>query len=130
MKILHVIPSYEPAWAFGGTVTATSELCRMLVRKGVDVTVYTTDADGRGGRLDVPLNTPVYLAGVKVWYLRGDFGKKKVFYSKGISNKLKKTINDFDLVHVAAVWQHIHQPVYNVCKNENIPIDKIESNHI
>lgn len=116
MKILHVIPSYEPAWAFGGTVTATSELCRALARKGIDVTVYTTDANGKGGYLDVPLNEPVNLGGVKVNYFHCDFGINRAFYSKNLAKRLKATVKDFDIVHVSAIWQYIQVDVYKACK--------------
>ncbi len=121
MKVLHVIPSYEPAWAFGGTVTATSNLCRVLAKKGVDVTVYTTDADGKGGHLDVPLNEPVNLGGVKVWYFHCDLLPKDAFYSRGLAKKLKETVKDFDIVHVSAIWQWIQVNVYKACKNLNKP---------
>jgi glycosyltransferase involved in cell wall biosynthesis len=121
MRVLHVIPSYEPAWPFGGTVTATSQLCRALARQGVDVTVYTTDADGKGGHLDVPLNETVDLGGVKVRYFRCDFGVKKAFYSRSLSKKLKETIKDFDLVHVSAIWQWIQVDVYKICKSFSKP---------
>ena len=121
MKILHVIPSYEPAWAFGGTVTATSQLCRALARHGIDVTVYTTDADGKGGHLDVPIEKPVNLGGVNVWYFHCDFGVKKAFYSRGLGNKLSESVRDFDLVHVSAIWQWIQVDVYKACKFFNKP---------
>ncbi len=117
MKVLHVIPSYEPAWSFGGTVTATSNLCRALARQGVDVTVYTTDTDGKGSHLNVPLNEPVDLGGVKVWYFRCDLGVKKAFYSKGLATKLKTTIKGFDLIHASAIWQWMQIDVYKACKN-------------
>ena len=121
MKVLHVIPSYEPAWAFGGTVTATSNLCRALVKKGVDVTVYTTDADGKGGYLDVPLNEPVDLDGVKVWYFHCDLFPKKAFYSRRLAGKLCETIRNFDLVHMSAIWQWIGVDVYRISKRQDIP---------
>jgi glycosyltransferase involved in cell wall biosynthesis len=116
MRILHVIPSYEPAWAFGGTVTATSQLCRALARQGVDVTVYTTDADGKGGHLDVPLNETVDLDGVKATYFHCNFGINKAFYSKDLSSKLRKTVKSFDIVHISAIWQWIGMDVYKFCK--------------
>jgi len=119
MKILFVIPSYEPAWAFGGTVTATSNLCRALAKKGVDVTVYTTDADGKGGYLDVPLNQPVDLGGVKVWYFHCDLFPQKAFYSRGLAKKLKETVKNFNLVHVSAIWQWIQVDVSKYCKDNN-----------
>jgi len=121
MKILHVIPSYEPAWAFGGTVTATSNLCRALARQGIDVTVYTTDADGKGGYLSVPLNKPIDLGGVKVWYFHCDLLPKKAFYSSGLTKKLRDTVKEFDLVHMSAIWQWIGINVNNICKKQSIP---------
>lgn len=110
------MPSYEPAWAFGGTVTATSQLCRGLASQGVDISVYTTDADGKGGYLDVPLNKAIDLGGVKVTYFHCDFGMRKAFYSRGLKRKLKQNINEFDLIHVAAVWQWIQVDVSKICK--------------
>lgn len=121
MRILHVIPSYEPAWAFGGTVTATSQLCRGLVRQGVDVTVYTTDADGKGGYLDVPLNRRIDLGGVKVWYFHCDLFPKNAFYSRGLTRKLKDTLKEFDLIHMSALWQWIGIDVYKICRQFSKP---------
>jgi len=121
MKILHVIPSYEPAWAFGGTVSATSNLCRCLARKGVDITVYTTDADGKGGHLDVPLNEEVDLGGVKALYFKCDFLVKKAFYSKQLYRKLSNNIQRFDIVHVSSIWQWHQVAVRKVCGKYDIP---------
>jgi len=121
MKVLFVTPSYEPAWAFGGTVTATVNLCRTLAKKGIDVTIYTTNADGKGGYLDVPLNGPVNLGGVKVWYFHCDLMPRKAFYSESLENKLRKTVKDYDLVHVSAIWQWMQVNVYNECKKARIP---------
>lgn len=121
MKVLFVVPSYEPAWAFGGTVTATSGLCKTLPKKGADVTILTTDADGKGGHLDVPLGKPLNLADVKVWYFHCDFLPKKAFYSKGLSQKIKETVKYFDLVHVSAIWQWHQRTVFKECTKSHIP---------
>ncbi len=121
MKILHIIPSYEPAWNFGGTVTATSNLCRTLVRKGVDVTVYTTNADGTKKGLDIPVNEQINLGGVKVWYFPCDFFTKKAFYSKELIRKLESTIKEFDLIHLSVIWQWIGFKAYEICKKSKIP---------
>ena len=44
MRILHIIPYFYPAWAYGGTCRAAWELARALVRHGQQVVVFTTDA--------------------------------------------------------------------------------------
>lgn len=121
MKVLQVVPSYEPAWAFGGTVTATSNLCRALAKKGIDVTVYTTNADGKGGYLGVPLNESVDLGGVKVWYFHCDLFPKKAFYSRGLVKKLDETIENFDLVDMSAMWQFIQVSASKICREHRKP---------
>jgi glycosyltransferase involved in cell wall biosynthesis len=122
MKVLYVIPTYETAWAFGGgTIKAVSQLCRGLVKQGLDVTVYTTDADGKGGYFDVPLEKPVDIGGVKVWYFHCSFGAKNAFYSRSLAKQLWGTVRDFDIVHVAAFWQFIQVSVSRACRKFNIP---------
>ena len=54
MKILHVIPSFAPAWRYGGPIYAALALTRELARQGHEVTVMTTNIDG-SGVLDVLL---------------------------------------------------------------------------
>ena len=54
MKILHIIPTYYPAVRYGGPIKSEHELNKWLVKKGANVTVYTTNLDG-DGVLDVPL---------------------------------------------------------------------------
>lgn len=44
LRVLEVVPYYEPAWAFGGPPKVMSEEARELTRRGHDVTVFTTDA--------------------------------------------------------------------------------------
>ncbi|HLX08570.1 MAG TPA: glycosyltransferase [Thermoanaerobaculia bacterium] len=67
MKLLHVVPTYLPAWRHGGPVAAVHGLCKALAARGHQVTVYTTDVHG-AGTLDVPRAAPVTLDGVTVWY--------------------------------------------------------------
>ena len=67
MRLLHVVPTYLPAWRHGGPVLAVHGLCRALAARGHQVTVFTTDVHGAGA-LAVPLATPVEVDGVTVWY--------------------------------------------------------------
>ena len=55
MRIVHLVPYYAPAYAFGGVVRAAEGLCRALARRGHVVTALTTDAlDRAGGRAAPP----------------------------------------------------------------------------
>src|SRR2546430_16839136 len=44
MRILHVTPYYERAWAYGGIPRVVASLAHGQVRRGHEVTVATTDA--------------------------------------------------------------------------------------
>src|SRR5262249_23881140 len=44
LRILHVVPYYQLAWAYGGIPRVATTLTQGLARRGHQVTVYTTDA--------------------------------------------------------------------------------------
>ena len=44
MKILHIVSSYWPAFEFGGPIESVHQLNKWLIKKGADITVYTTNA--------------------------------------------------------------------------------------
>lgn len=52
MRILRVTGGFPPSVREGGTATAALGLVRGLIELGHNVSVFTTDADGRGGSLD------------------------------------------------------------------------------
>src|SRR6185436_19312473 len=57
LRILHVVPYYEQAWAYGGIPRLATTLTRTLARRGHAVTVCTTDACDADARL--PVASPV-----------------------------------------------------------------------
>jgi glycosyltransferase involved in cell wall biosynthesis len=67
LRILHVVASYYPAVRYGGPIRSVHGLAAALARQGHDVHVYTTNVDG-DSLLDVPVDRPVLLDGVKVHY--------------------------------------------------------------
>ncbi len=50
MRILHLTPYYQPAYAFGGVVRSVEGIARALVQRGHEVTILTTDALDQKGR--------------------------------------------------------------------------------
>lgn len=60
LKILHVIPYYAPAWAYGGTPRAVFEIAKEQVFQGHQVSVWTTDAFSEDQRFsEVEINSAV-----------------------------------------------------------------------
>jgi len=51
LRILHVTPFYDDAWAYGGIPRVVPRLCRGLAARGHRVTVLTTDACDQHRRL-------------------------------------------------------------------------------
>jgi glycosyltransferase involved in cell wall biosynthesis len=51
LRVLHVVPYYAEAWAYGGIPRVAAGLVSGLARRGHQVTVVTTDARDRASRL-------------------------------------------------------------------------------
>lgn len=121
MRILNVFPAYEPAWAFGGVVRCTTNLCRSMAKLGADVSVYTTNVNGRGDLLPVPVGSPTDTGNVSVTYFPSTFGSSSVWNSRALVRKLDQTIKDFDIVYVAAIWQWIGISVGRLARRHGVP---------
>lgn len=110
MNILHIVPYFYPAWSYGGTPRVVFELCRELVKKGHNVTVYTTDVIDKDSRQSAvgsqrSINCiEAEVEGIKVKYFRNLSNSlafnQKVFISPAISKALKENLKQFDIVHL------------------------------
>lgn len=99
MKILHLVPSYWPAFERGGPIRSVHLLNKWLVKNGVDVTVYTTSI-GLVGKIET--NKEVLVDGVKVWYFPLTWRAWQ--YSSALHKKLKQTVKDFNLIHITSTF--------------------------
>lgn len=121
LNILFVTPGYAPAWALGGVVTSMDLLAQALVSLGHQVTVYTTNSDGMGGTLEVPVAHPVSNNGVSVFYFPPSFRINRLFDSRHLINKMRNTIEEFDIVYIAATFQWIGIETANIARSYGIP---------
>lgn len=71
MHILFGVHGYKPAYRVGGPILSVSALAERLVARGHQVTVFTTNAN-LDEELDVPVDQPIDVEGVSVWYFRRD----------------------------------------------------------
>ncbi|MBN2198088.1 glycosyltransferase [Candidatus Wolfebacteria bacterium] len=101
MKILHIVSSYWPAFEFGGPIQSVHILNKFLIKKGIDITVYTTNAGLRNK--DIVVKKQVDLDGVKVFYFPY-FGYVHFTFSLSLFWAIKKNIKNFDLIHITGVW--------------------------
>jgi glycosyltransferase involved in cell wall biosynthesis len=103
LRLLHVVPTYLPAWRHGGPILAIHGLCKALVARGHEVTVFTTDVHGEG-RLDVPLGEPVELDGVEVRYFPVPPSLRRLYVASGLAAALRAEVARFDTVHLHSLF--------------------------
>ena len=119
MRILHVIPSFAPAWYHGGPIYAAFGLTRALVQQGHKVTVMTTNINGPGV-IDVPLGQPVLMDGVEVWYFPLQWPRAWCF-SRPLGCALRQQIPAFDLVHIHSIFLWPTSAAAFWCRRFNVP---------
>lgn len=103
MKLLHVVPTYLPAWRHGGPILAIHGLCKALVARGHEVTVFTTDVHGEE-RLDVPPGEPVVLDGVAVRYFPVLPPLRRLYVAPGLAAALRVEVPRFAAVHLHSIF--------------------------
>jgi len=116
LRVLHVIPSIAPR--YGGRSHTVVRYCRALRQHGIRVTVATTHADG-AGVLDVPTGEAAEYEGVEARFFvrRGEALK----YSPSLSKWLRKSVADFDVVHIHAVFSHASLSAGRACRIAGVP---------
>ncbi len=100
LRILHIVPYFNPAWAYGGPVRVAYELNKRLVERGHDVLIYTTDA------LDANFRSPAgeqLIDGVKVRRfpnLSNAMAWNRLFIPLGFGQRLAHLMKEFDVIHL------------------------------
>ena len=102
MRILHVVPSYLPAWRYGGPIRSVHGLAKAQSGARHAVEVFTTDVDGPG-RLEVPTDRPVAIDGVSVSYFRCGW-PRRLYRAPAMAAALGRRVREFDVVHLHSVF--------------------------
>ena len=99
MKILHVIPYFYPAWAYGGPPRVAYEIARRQVKADHQVTVLTTDAYEMDERLPSGMFN---LEGVEVIRVRNlsNLVMWKFHFCTPLTLLRYTDINSFDVIHL------------------------------
>ncbi len=105
LRVLHVVPYFQPAWAYGGIPRLAWGLCRALADRGLDVRVVTTDVLDRRERLPAG---PTQLDGLPVHRLRNLSNRlaydHQLFLPRGARAVLEAEAAKADLVHLHGWW--------------------------
>lgn len=101
-RILLHAPNYLPATRYGGPVQSSHGLAKALVALGLEVHVFTTNVDGPGV-LDVPLEQPVDIDGVKVRYFP-IATPRRLYHAPAMARALDAEIATFDIAHINGMF--------------------------
>lgn len=119
MRVLHVTPYFAPAFCYGGPPRTILGLCQAEHRLGVDITVFTTTADGTSS-LPPAVNEPAGYEGLPVYRfplgLAGRF-----FHAPQLANAIKYRGGDFDLVHIHCLWNLTEWSAAFACRAAGVP---------
>jgi glycosyltransferase involved in cell wall biosynthesis len=106
LRILHVVPYYERAWAYGGIPRVATAMARGLARNGHRVTVCTTDAcdastrlpvENRDAHVDPAIDVHVFPNVSNALAYHWQF-----FTPRGLGAHLRATAGTFDVAHLHA----------------------------
>lgn len=101
MKILQIVCYFYPAWAYGGPPRNVFGLCQELVKRGHEVTVYTTDAFDNGHRVKETRET---VDGIEIRRFRNVSNylawKHRIFLTPGMIAAVRSNLKKYDIVHL------------------------------
>lgn len=124
LKILQVVPYFYPAWAYGGIPRVVYELSREMVRKGHDVTVYTTDVLDHISRCSNSGKDTV-ISGLKVHYFKNLSNSLAYHYQfflpVGLAGFMQRNISEFDIIHLHGHRHILNNIVHHYALKSNTP---------
>jgi glycosyltransferase involved in cell wall biosynthesis len=101
MKILQVVPSFYPAFVYGGPIFSIHYACQALARRGTEIDVATSNAGG-DRKLDAPTDKPVeFERNYQVRYYDDTIiGRFSWAFTKGVLGDIRRA----DVVHLQDVF--------------------------
>ena len=120
ISILHIIPSFAPAWTYGGAIQSAYQLCQKLAQNECQVQVLTTNSNGLGRELIVESNRDLQLTkGLTVRYCRRLFRHS---ISVDFLKVLPAYLRHAQVVHLTGVYSFPTLPSLYLCKRWDIPV--------
>jgi glycosyltransferase involved in cell wall biosynthesis len=104
-RLAHVSAYYAPAFRYGGPPRSIHGLCRALCRHGLDVKVFTTNADGPGILPPTVTRSREY-DGVPVHYFERSWPATPIG-SHSLTAGLRAALPSVELVHIHGLWNRV-----------------------
>lgn len=123
MKIIHITPSYKPAFIYGGTISSIAQLCEALTKSNQDIEVITTTANGKEELPFYPAKIHT-IDGVKITHFNRytkdhtHFSPSLLWHMACISLKSRKNL----ILHIHSWWNLTSLFACLIAKCRNIPV--------
>ena len=118
-RILMITPAYKPSWVYGGPTYSVSALAEALVRKGINMQVIASNANGVKD-LDFKNGHSENIEGVHVRYYRRWTGDQFSF-TPLLSVAVLRSIRKFNVIHINGWWNWISVITVVICKLSGKP---------
>jgi glycosyltransferase involved in cell wall biosynthesis len=123
VRILQVILHFPPAYSYGGPLGVTYHASKELVKRGHEVTVFTTDVYDAKSRLKFQEN-PMIMDGIKVYHFRNlsnRLAHQNLAIAPSMAFALRKHIGSFDLVHLHEYFHFQAALVHHYATKKSVP---------
>jgi len=121
VRILHLIANLSAST--GGPAEACLGLCRQLVTRGHDVSIYTTTFGEREtgqAKAARPLDVPVYDGGVEIRFFAG-VGRGVYQWSPSLFRALYRKLPKVDIVHIHSIYLFHSTVGTYLCRRFRVP---------
>lgn len=118
MRIL--VTAYSIAPSTGGARVGILGICQGLARRGHEVTLFATNADGNG-IIDVPLGVPTLQEGVETYFYPVQISMFGNAISLPMARALKRKIPQSDIVLIHSLYQFTPTIAAYYCRKYNVP---------
>ncbi|MCL0088328.1 glycosyltransferase family 4 protein [Dehalococcoidia bacterium] len=122
MNVLLISGTFFPR-KFGGQTLFSYNLAKSLLRKGYEVTVYTTDVNDKNSRHS-GVRGVKDVEGIKVHYFRNlnnPLAYNNWYLPIGMISTMKKEINNFDVIHLISFRSLLSIIVHHYSLKKRIP---------
>ena len=120
MRILQICPHYLPAYHFGGVQHVAHSLGKALTNSGHYVKVCTTNQKDRKLDLEVPLDSPVNLDGIEVFYEKTILSRYWGF-SLSLAKRIFSEVKWADIVFLHFHYQYASFIGGLICRYKKTP---------
>lgn len=121
IKLMRILVTAEGiAQSTGGARVGILGLCRGLARRGHQVTLIATNADGKTV-LDVPLGVPTLQEGVEVYFYPVQISILGNLFSISMAAALKCHVAQSDIVLIHSIYRFTSTMAAYYCRKYNVP---------